>query len=102
MATRTWDGGSGNWSDATNWDLDTLPVDGVDDIVVPNLGGITTTFDGGSALTTLTILMLTSQEALVVSGGTLTANSTFTVNNSLTVSGSETLILIGGRNNGIH
>src|SRR5262245_1249333 len=54
-ATVTWDGGAGgtDWTDALNWDTDTLPG-AADDVVIPDLGTLgavdqTITFGSGSA-----------------------------------------------------
>lgn len=92
MAVRIWDGLTGNWNVNTNWDGDTLPTTG-DDIQV-NLGGITTSFTGGTGLTTLTINSLLSQAALALSGGSLSVENAFTVNNALSLTGG-TLTLNG-------
>ncbi|WP_107667239.1 hypothetical protein [Cyanothece sp. BG0011] len=87
MALRQWDGDEGNglWSFATNWDNDT-PLADNDDIEIGSGFG-TTIFNGQiNGQNTLTIGTLTSQSALQVSAGTLTATNTFDVDDNLTLS----------------
>ena len=119
LAAITWDGGAGtlNWSDASNWDTDTVPTS-ADDVSIGDLagpvliGGTTSaasiisaeslTFSGGTLTTTATVDvtgtadMLTQQRTL--SDGTWTVAGTFTANNStnnrldsVTVNGDLTL-----------
>ncbi|ACB54626.1 hypothetical protein cce_5280 (plasmid) [Crocosphaera subtropica ATCC 51142] len=87
MALRQWDGDEGNglWSFARNWDNDT-PLADNDDIQI-GAGFGTTIFNGQiNGQNTLTIGTLTSQSALEVSAGTLTATNTFDVDDNLTIS----------------
>ncbi len=81
-ATVTWVGGSGDWDTATNWSTDSLP--GTNDDVVIGAGvSITVTHSTG----TDTVRSVQTQQAFVLSGGTLTVSNTFLAGNSFTLSG---------------
>ncbi len=116
-ATRTWDGGGGadtNWSTATNWSLDTVPV-AADTVVFDNTSDNNSTIDAGFAgtITTLNINSgydgtITSGTSLIVTGsftqaaGNFVAPSAMTISSTFTLSGgtfnanSGTLTFIGG------
>src|ERR1017187_819498 len=81
-ATVTWIGGSGDWNTATNWSTGSLP--GTNDNVVLGAGAsITVTHSSG----THTVQSVQSQQACVLSGGSLTISNTVQVNNTFTLSG---------------
>ena len=81
-ATVTWIGGSGDWNTATNWSTGSLP--GTNDNVVIGAGAsITVTHSSG----THTVSSVQSQQAFVLSGGSLTVSNTFQANNTFTLSG---------------
>lgn len=77
MPTKTWIfPGNGFWDIATNWSDDLLPGIG-DDVVIYVHGNITVTHRTG----TTNIKSLTSQEAFVLSGGTLSIIDPVTISN---------------------
>ena len=81
-ATATWVGGSGDWNTAANWSTGSLP--GTNDNVVIGAGAsITVTHSSG----THTVQSVQSQQAFVLSGGSLTVSNTVQVNNAFTLSG---------------
>src|ERR1035438_1785816 len=81
-ATVSWVGGSGDWNTATNWSTGALP--GTHDNVVIGAGAsITVTHSSG----THTVQSVQSQQAFVLSGGSLTVSNTVQVNNAFTLSG---------------
>src|ERR1017187_5075891 len=81
-ATVTWVGGSGDWNTATNWSTGLLP--GTNDNVVIGAGAsITVTHSSG----THTVNSVQSQQAVVLSGGSLTASNSVQVNNTFTLAG---------------
>ena len=81
-ATVTWVGGSGDWNTATNWSTASLP--GTNDDVVIGVGAsITVTHSSG----THTVNSVQSQQAFVLSGGSLTVSNTFLASNTFTLSG---------------
>ena len=81
-ATVTWVGGSGDWDMATNWSSGAEPGPD-DDVVIGSGPTITVTHSTGAD----TVNSILSQQALVVSGGSLTVSSTIQVNNTFTLSG---------------
>src|ERR1039458_4112598 len=81
-ATVTWIGDSGDWNAATNWSTGSLP--GTNDNVVIGAGAsITVTHSSG----THTVSSVQSQQAFVLSGGSLTVSNTVQVNNTFTLAG---------------
>ena len=72
---------SGDWENPANWDLHRLPTS-ADDVVI-NMSGVTVTH---STLNDA-INSLSSQDALVLSGGMLSIASTSSIDNNLTISG---------------
>ena len=94
-ATVTWIGGSGDWNTATNWSIGALP--GTNDNVVIGAGAsITVTHSAG----THTVNSVQSQQAFVLSGGSLTVSNTFQASNTFTLSGgmlaTATVVMING------
>jgi hypothetical protein len=81
-ATVTWIGGSGDWDTTTNWSTSALPGTN-DDVVIGSGAAITVTHSLG----TDTVRSILSQQAFVVSGGSLTVSNTIQVNNTFTLSG---------------
>jgi RHS repeat-associated protein len=81
-ATLTWVGGSGNWSQPTNWSTGTLPA-ADDDVVIDVPEAIAVTLSAGNH----SIRTLRSEHPFTLSGGTLTVASTMQVNHTLTLSG---------------
>src|SRR5580658_9047866 len=81
-ATVTWVAGNGDWSVSANWSTGALPGAG-DDAVIPAGTAITVTHSTGAD----TISSLTSQQAFVLSGGSLTVSNTVQVNKTFTLSG---------------
>ncbi len=79
-----WDGGGGNfnWNDPLNWDTDALPGP-TDGVIIDVVGDITVTHSSG----TTSIYSLSSEEALVLSGGSFAISAASTVNSTLTLSG---------------
>jgi uncharacterized repeat protein (TIGR02543 family) len=81
-ATKTWIGGSGDWNTASNWSGASAP--GSNDSVVIGAGaGITVTHSFGAN----TVASVASQQAFVLSGGTLTVAHTFLSSNTFTLAG---------------
>src|ERR1017187_9545618 len=81
-ATVTWVGGSGDWNTAANWSTGSLP--GTNDNVVIGAGAsITVTHSSG----THTVNSVQSQQAFVLSGGSLTVSNTFLASNTFILSG---------------
>src|SRR5271157_1326564 len=74
--TVTWIGGSGDWNTATNWSTGALPGP-TNDVVIGSGPGITVTHSSGAH----TVNSIFSQQAFVVSGGSLTVSNTIQVNN---------------------
>ncbi len=78
---------SGNWSDPANWrdtqGINRVPGPGDDVVIDRPSADPTVTYDGG----TTSINSLTSQDPLVLSGGTLSVTSTVQVNNTFQLSG---------------
>jgi hypothetical protein len=88
-----WDGGGDgtSWTDPANWSNDVVP--GASDAVVINVAGTPTiTIAGGSQ----TIYSLTSEENIVVTGGTLTINTNAITHGSLAISGGQVVMTSGG------
>ncbi len=81
-ATVTWVAGNGDWSVPGNWSTGVLPGSG-DAVVIPAGTAITVTHSTG----TDSISNLTSQQAFVLSGGSLTVATTVQVNKTFTMSG---------------
>src|SRR5437016_1954800 len=87
-AVVTWNGGTGEWNDTSNWSTGMLPtVD--DDVAIDRPGDIIVTHSSG----THSIKSLLCQEAFVLSGGTLAVSHTNQVNNGFSISGGT---LVGG------
>jgi hypothetical protein len=87
--------GGGDWETVGNWSTGALPGPG-DDVVI-DLPGVTVTHSLGTDV----VNRLTSQDALAISGGSLTALRASSVNNTLgltggTLASGETLA-VGGR-----
>ncbi|MCI0439857.1 MAG: Ig-like domain-containing protein, partial [Chloroflexi bacterium] len=81
---KLWDGGGDgtSWHDPLNWQDDTLP--GASDVVVIDIeGDVTITHSTGST----TIHSLFSEEAIVLSGGTLSIAASSEINNDFAMSG---------------
>ncbi len=74
----------GDWSVATNWSTGVVPGPG-DTVLIDEPGNITITYSTG----TTTIQSLTSNDALVISGGTLNVTQTMLVNNTLSLLGNS-------------
>ncbi len=73
----------GSWHDDSNWIFGTAPVSG-QNVVIDRPGvELTVTYSSG----TTEIASLTSEESLVVSGGSLSLLATSTISSSLTLSG---------------
>lgn len=87
--TITWtgDGDGSAWHDPNNWDLERVP-DAGDDVVVPEVASTSAVLYSSSAGAT-TINSLTCEEALTLTGGTLTIESgaASSISNDLTLSG---------------
>ena len=81
-ATVSWVGGSGDWNTVTNWNTGALPGTN-DDVVIGAGASITVTHSSG----THTVNSIQSQQAFVLSGGSLTVSNTVQVNNTFTFSG---------------
>ena len=83
-ATVTWDGGGldFNWNNPANWDTDALPGS-TDAVIIDVVGDITVTHSSG----TTSIYSLSSEEALVLSGGSFAITGASTANSTLTLSG---------------
>ena len=72
---------SGDWENPANWDLLRLPTSS-DDVVI-NINDVTVTHSTSND----TINSLSSQDAIVLSGGMLSIASTSSINSALTISG---------------
>jgi YD repeat-containing protein len=82
LATINWSSpSSGDWENPANWDLLRLPTSS-DDVVI-NMSGITVMHSTSND----TINSLSSQDALVISGGVLSIASASSIIRSLTISG---------------
>jgi hypothetical protein len=79
-----WDGGGNgtSWHDPLNWDLNRLPTL-TDTVSIDVPGAITVTHSSGSTA----ILSLHSEEAIVLSAGTLSIDAASTISNTFTFSG---------------
>ena len=84
-----WRGGDFSWQNPLNWSNDTLPSI-ASDVVIDVIGDVTITHSNSST----SIHNLTSQKAIVLSGGSLTVAAGVTVNNTFTVSGGT--LSVGG------
>jgi hypothetical protein len=81
-ATNTWVGGSGDWNTASNWSTGSVP--GPNDSAVIGAGSnITVTHSSGSN----TVSSVQSQQAFVLSGGTLVVSNTFLAGKTFTLAG---------------
>jgi hypothetical protein len=80
--TRYWIGGTGFWDVASNWTGNVLPSL-TDDVIIDVAGDITTTHRSGNTQ----INSLLSEEAFVLSGGTITVTEDVSLNSSYTLSG---------------
>ena len=92
LASKHWDGGGDgvSWSDAANWEDDTLP--GPADIVIIDVpDDQTVTHSAGTTL----IKGLHCEESLVISGGSFTVTDVSQVNGALTVGSAASLIVDG-------
>src|ERR1035438_1682844 len=87
-ATVVWVGGSGDWNTATNWSTGALPGTNDDVSINPSGGPFIITHSSGSH----TVKSLQSQQAFILSGGTMAISNSIQVNNTFTLSGG---ILIG-------
>src|SRR3989442_5392066 len=81
-ATVSWVGGSGDWNLAANWSTGALPGPD-DDVLIDQPDDIIVTVSSGSH----TVKTLQSQEAFVLSAGSLRVSNTIQVSNTFTVSG---------------
>ena len=81
-STVYWVGGTGDWNTESNWSTGTLPGP-TDDVLINVAGAVIVTHSSG----THRLRSLVSQNALVLSGGSLTLSSTIQVNNALTLAG---------------
>ena len=81
-ATVFWVGGSGDWSTPANWSTDSLPGTN-DDVVIGAGASITVTHSTG----TDAVRNVQSEQAFVLSGGTLTVSNTFQASDTFTLSG---------------
>jgi hypothetical protein len=81
-ATVTWIGGSGDWNTTNNWSTGALPGTN-DDVVIGSGPSITVTHSTG----THTVNSVQSEQAFVLSGGSLTVSNTFIASNAFTLSG---------------
>ena len=77
-----WDGGSGNWSVATNWDTDTVPSAG-DDVCI-EVPGITVTVDDAQAAQSL---VASSDIEITGTSSLLTLTSASEITGNLLISG---------------
>lgn len=90
-----WVGGSGNWSDASHWDIGRVPNNGDGDTftVVIDLAGSNPTITSNQ---NVTITSLQSTEALVISGGSFTVNGGASTSiGALTLGAAAALIATG-------
>ena len=80
----SWDGGGGDfdWNNPDNWDPNGLPG-ATDGVIIDVVGDITVTHSSG----TTSIYSLSSEEALVLSGGSFAISAASTINSALTLSG---------------
>ncbi len=86
-ATITWNNSAGgSWQTAGNWDLNRVPTAG-DDVVIPNLGGLTYTVTYASATTDINSLTTASPPTLSIASGQLTLHATSTTTGALNNSG---------------
>jgi hypothetical protein len=74
---------SGFWHEGSNWSTGAPP--GINDNVFINMPGVTVTFSDGGGSTT--VRSLTSQNAFVISNGTLLLTTASTINNTFTITG---------------
>ena len=83
-ADRVWDGGAltNNWSDAANWDSNTLPTTG-NDVLIGDLSGTPTII----VTSTMDIQSLTIRERINLQAGTITIQDSSTFPLGLDVSG---------------
>src|ERR1039457_1481378 len=81
-ATVAWVGGSGDWNTGTNWSTGSLPATN-DNVVIGAGASITVTHSSEMH----TVNSVQSQQAFVLSGGSLTVSNTFQANNTFTLSG---------------
>ncbi len=93
LATVNWDGGGDgtSWENPLNWDTDALPTS-ADDVNINVIASNPTIQVGSGAHT---IRSLTTEEAVEMTGGSLTINTSSVLNNSLTNNGGD-LSLVGG------
>ena len=94
-ATVIWVGGSGVWNTTNDWSTGALP--GInDDVVIGSGPSITVTHSTG----THTVRSVQSQQAFVLSGGSLSVSTTFQESNTFTLSGgtlaNATLVMTNG------
>ena len=81
-ATVSWVGASGDWNIATNWSTGALPGPADDVVIDP---GISIAVSHSTGVHTINSLL--SQQAFVLSGGSLTVSTTVQVNNTFTFNG---------------
>ncbi len=79
-ATVAWVGGSGDWNTPGNWSTGALPGAN-DDVVIDRPGDITVTHSSAAN----SVKSLLSEEAFVLSGGSLTVSGTVQVNNGFSI-----------------
>ncbi len=100
-ATNTWVGASGDWAVATNWSAGAVPAP-TDLVVIPAGPTITVTHSSNNVDT---VASIQSQQAFVISGGSITVTSgasqftgSFTISNGTTLgaSGSGTTVAVSG------
>jgi hypothetical protein len=77
--------GDGNWDTAGNWSINAVP--GPNDAVTIDLGPDHNTFTVTHSAGTDSVYSLSSQDALVLSGGSLSITTSSTLNGSFTLSG---------------
>ena len=81
-ATVTWTGGSGDWSTPADWSTGALPGTNDDVVIGPGPATIVTHSSGADA-----VRSIRSEQAFVLSGGSLAVSSLFQADGGITVSG---------------
>jgi hypothetical protein len=82
-ATVSWIGGSGDWDSTANWSSAPALPGPDDDVVIEQAGDITVTHSSGAH----SVKSILSQEAFVLSGGSVTVANTIQVNNGFILAG---------------
>ena len=89
--TATWIAGSGDWNTAANWSTGAVPGQ-YDDVVIDDPGqALTVTISSGNVV----VKSLNSNEAIVVSGGSLSVTNASQINNALALAPLTYLQAIG-------